>query len=121
MNYHRKDLSDLIETTFRAAEARLREEHRRDLRESQARARQTHNDAALLPAEADSYIRHIKALTVARAQTIADAYTASNQPSGEVGEKDLVNYYNGVLSARRSAFQQQAEMARRRTGLALLC
>ncbi len=119
MNHHRKEIAELIETTFRAIEARLREEHDRDLRESQSDARCTRNAAAILPAEADSYTRHIKSLTVARAQTIADAYTAFSESSGDASEKDLATYYNTVLSARRSAFQAQAGLVARRTGLSL--
>ncbi len=117
MNYHRKDIAEFLETTFQATRARLGEEDRRDLHESQSKARRTHNAAALLPAEADSYIRHIKALTVARAQTIADAYTAFGESSGEAGEKDLTDYYNTVLSARRGAFQGHSELVCRRTGI----
>jgi len=119
MNYHCKELDDLIETTFRATEARLSDEHSRDLRESQARARQTHNAAALLPAEADSYIRQIRALTVARAQSLAEAYTAFNQPCGDAAEKDLADYYNVVQSARRSTFEQQSRLMALRTGTSL--
>ncbi|HEV2495863.1 MAG TPA: deaminase [Terriglobia bacterium] len=117
MNYHRKDIAEFLETTFQATQARLGEEHRRDLRESQSEAWRTHNAAAVLPTKADSYIRHIKALTVARAQTISDAYTAFGESSGEAGEKDLTNYYNSVLSAQRSAFQGESELVCRRTGI----
>lgn len=119
MNRHRKEIAELIETTFRAAEARLREEHERDLCESLSRAQHTQNAAAILPAQADSYIRHIKTLTTARAQTIAEAYTTVGEPSGEAAEEDLANYYKTVLSARKSAFQGQAELSARRTGLSL--
>jgi pyrimidine deaminase RibD-like protein len=117
MNYHRKEIAEFLETTFQATQARLGEEHRRDLGESQSKAWRTHNAAAVLPAEADSFIRHIKALTVARAQTIADAYTAFGESSGEAGENDLTNYYNTLLAARRSAFQGESELVCRRTGI----
>src|SRR5258707_13359864 len=116
MNYHHKDIGEHIETTFRAVQERLREEHHQDLREAQFAARKTNNGAALLPAEAASYIRHTKALTIARAQAIADAYTAFREPSGDAGLKDLTHYYNTALAARRSAFQGHATQVAQRTG-----
>ena len=119
MNQHRKEIAELIETTFRAAEARLREEHNHDLRESQSKARKTQNAAAILPAEVDSYIRHIKALVVARAQAIADSYTTFDESSAEAGEKDLESFYRTVLSSRRGTFEAQAGLLARRTGLSL--
>jgi diguanylate cyclase (GGDEF)-like protein len=58
-------------------------------------------------------------LTVARAQSLAEAYAAFNQPSGDAAEKDLTNYYNAVLSARRSTFEQQSRSMALRTGISL--
>ena len=116
MDYHRKDIGDHIETIFRPVQERLREEHQQDLNESRCTATKTNNGAALLPAEAASYIRHIKALTVARAQIVAEAYTAFHLPSGDAGAKDLVHFYNAILAARRSAFQGHASLVAKRTG-----
>lgn len=117
--FQKSEITGLIEVTFRANKAMLDEEHRRHLRESQSRALKTNNAAALLPAEAASYIRHIKALTIARAQAIAEACTVYGEPSGENGQKDLTKYYEILLSARRSAFQGQAKLKAARTGISL--
>jgi hypothetical protein len=114
--FHRRDIADHIDTTFRAMQERLRAEHSNDLREAQFTARKTNNGAAMLPAEAGAYIRHVRALTAARAHAIADAYTAFREPSGDAGLKDLTAYYHDVLAARRSAFQGQATLVAKRTG-----
>ena len=97
MNYHRTDIGDHIETLFRATQEQLREDHIHDLRKAQFDARRTNNSAGFLPAEAESYIRHIRALTVARAQTVAEAYSVFQLPSGEPGIRDLVHFYNTTL------------------------
>jgi TIR domain len=117
--FQRTEITELVEVTFRASKGTLDEEYRHDLRESRSQALRTNNAAALLPAEAASYIRHIKALTIARAQAIAEACTMYGEPSGEDGIKNLTNYYEMLLSARRSAFQGQAKLKAARTGISL--
>jgi diguanylate cyclase (GGDEF)-like protein len=116
VNYHRDEIAKVIETTFRAEQARLGEEHSGDLRESRAKANSTHNAAAILPAEADSYIRHTRALTVARAEAIADAYGLFRESSGKAGQRDLEDYFNIVKQATRNAFESQARLMLVRRG-----
>ncbi|HZQ18827.1 MAG TPA: PIN domain-containing protein [Terriglobales bacterium] len=95
----------------------LRAEHNLELRQAQFRARETHNSAAMLPAEAACYIAHAKALVVARSQCIADAYTAFNEPTGRDAEDELMSFYDTVVAARKSSFQGEMVLCQMRTGV----
>jgi hypothetical protein len=95
----------------------LRDQHNTELRGAQFRARQTHNSAAMLPAEAACYINHAKALVVARAKCIADAYTAFSEPAGREAEAELASFFATTVAARKSSFLGQSELRRLRTGM----
>lgn len=96
----------------------LRDEHDKGLREAQFRARQTHNAAAVLPAEAACYVAHAKALVVAKAKCIAEAYTAFNEPAEKEAEAELALFFATTVAARKSSFQGEIALRRMRTGLA---
>lgn len=113
-----KQIMSHAEAQFRSQQAALAEKYNQELRKAQYRATQTHNTAAMLPAEADCYIAHIKTLVVAKARCIADAYTAFNEPTGQEAEVELTSFFSMTLAARKSTFQANAEMRQRRTGYA---
>lgn len=94
----------------------LRDRHNRELREAQFRARQTNNSAAMLPAEAGCYAAHTRALIVARANCIAEAYTAFNEPTGPEADAELSTFFTTTVAARKSSFQGESELRRMRTG-----
>jgi hypothetical protein len=86
---HHKEILSHIEVQFGPQWTTLRDQHNKELREARGRATQTHNSAAMLPAEAACYVAHAKALVGARARCIADAYTAFNEPAGQEAEAEL--------------------------------
>ncbi len=104
------------EVQFNPQRIALGDRHDRELREARFRARQTHNAAAMLPAEAACSVAHAKALVVARAKCIADAYTAFNEPSGREAEVELATFFAMTVAARKSSFQGEVELRRMRTG-----
>src|ERR1700730_13355211 len=113
-----KEIMSHVEVQFGPQWTTLRDQHNSALREAQFRARQTHNAAAMLPAEAACYIAHAKALVVARAKCIADAYTAFNEPTGTEAEAELASFFATVVAARRSSFQGEIVLRQMRTGIA---
>jgi hypothetical protein len=112
-----KEIMSHAEVQFQPQWIALRDQHNAELREAQFRARQTHNSAAILPAEAACYINHAKDLVVARAKCIADAYTAFNEPTGREAEAELASFFAMTVAARKSSFQGQSELRRLRTGM----
>jgi rRNA-processing protein FCF1 len=69
-----------------------------------------------LPAEPAYYISHAKALVIARAKCIADAYTAFSELTGREAETELASFFATTVAARKSNFQGEAELRRVRTG-----
>ena len=110
-----KEIMAHAEVQFGPQWAALRNRHNSELREAQFRARQTNNSAAMLPAEAACYIAHAKALVVARAKCIADAYSAFNEPVGQEGQLELASFFATTVAARKSSFQGEAELRGTRT------
>ena len=104
------------EVLFRPEQSRLAKEHNQELREAQYRARQTHNAGAMIPAESACFVSHIKALTIARAESIAAAYTAFNEAAGPEAERDLTEYHQNTIAVRKSVFIHQANLAAVRMG-----
>jgi|GEM_PF-462884 predicted nucleic acid-binding protein len=111
-----KEIMYHAEVQFNPQRIALGDRHDRELREARFRARQTHNAAAMLPAEAACSVAHAKALVVARAKCIADAYTAFNEPSGREAEVELATFFAMTVAARKSSFQGEVELRRMRTG-----
>jgi len=101
---------------FKPIRTALREQHNRELREAQFRAMRRNNSAAMLPAEAECYISHAKALVVARAKCIAEAHTAFHEPVGRDAAAELVSFLNTVVAAHKSSFQAAAGLRHMRTG-----
>lgn len=95
----------------------LRTQHNSELRQAQFRARQTHNSAAILPAEAECYVAHAKALVIAKAKSIADAYTAFNEATGKEAEAELMSFFAMVVAARKASFQGEVALCQIRTGM----
>ena len=93
----------------------LREEHGRQLREAQFRARKTGNSAAVLPAEARCYMDHVKALVVAKARCISEGYTAFNEPAGKEAELELSSFFSITVATRRSCFDAEVKLRQIRT------
>jgi hypothetical protein len=116
MNAHRKDIAKHIETLFRPIQEQLRKTHEEELRKAQSDALKTNNGAAMLPVESEVFIRHTNALTVARAQVIADAYSRFQEPSGQAGLDDLIHFHATTIAARKGAFQQHVTGVAVRTG-----
>ena len=113
MNIDRhKEIMSHVGAQFAPIRNTLGDEHNRDLREAQSRARKTNNSAAMLPAEAASYIAHAKALVVARAKCIAEAYTAFNEPAGREAVEELTSFFSQAVGGRKSAFQGTMEQRR---------
>src|SRR5690242_13637233 len=110
-----KQIMSRAEVQFGPQWIALRERHNRELREAQFRARQTNNSAAMLPAEAACYVAHVKAVVVARANCIAEAYTTFNEPAGSEADVDLSTFFATSVAARKASFQGQAELREIRT------
>jgi predicted nucleic acid-binding protein len=110
-----KEIMSHVEAQFAPQWAALRDKHNEELRSAQFRARQTHNTAAILPAEAACYIGHVKALILARAKCIAEAYTAFNEPAGHEAEAELASFFVTVLGARKASFQGEVALREMRT------
>lgn len=111
-----KEIMSHAEAQFGPQWVALRDRHNRELREAQYRARQTNNSAAMLPAEVACYVARTKALVVARANCIAEAYTAFNEPAGSEADAELSTFFTTTVAARKSSFQGEAELRRMRTG-----
>ena len=69
----------------------------------------------MLPAEAASYIAHAKALVVARAKCIAEAYTTFNEPTGREAVEEFALFFAQAVGGRKSAFQGKMEQRRMAT------
>lgn len=100
---------------FAAQRTALREKHHRELRDARFRALQTHNAAAMLPAEAESFLADTKALIIAWASCIAEAYTTFNEPAGQNADEDLAAFFVSTVAARKSALKAEAEAREKRT------
>jgi hypothetical protein len=107
-----KQIMAHVDTQFNPERHRLRDWHHQELREARFRARETHNTAAVLPAEADCFIAHARALVVARAKCIADAYTAFNEPAGREADAELASFFAATVSGHKSTFQATVERRR---------
>lgn len=114
-NSRHKEIMAHADVQFAPQRVALQESHDKELRQAQSRARQTNNAAAMLPAEAASYIAHVKALVTARAESIADAYTAFNEPTGQEAEAELLTFFAATVAARKSSFQAQVQLREMRT------
>ncbi len=110
---------DHAEVLFKPEWSVLREEHNHQLREAQFKATKSGNGAAMVPAEAECYVAHIKALVIAKAESIAAAYNAFNEPAGTEAERELVSFASSVAAARKSAFVHQVSIRATRTGKAM--
>ena len=93
----------------------LRDEHNQQLREAQFRARKTGNSGTLFPAEARCYVDHVRALVVAKARCISEAYTAFNEPAGKEAELELSSFFSVTVATRRSCFRAEVELREVRT------
>jgi predicted nucleic acid-binding protein len=110
-----KEIMSHAELQFGPQWITLRTQHNSELRDAQFRARQTHNSAAMLPAESACYVSHAKALVIAKANAIADAYTIFNEPVGGEAEAELVSFFDTVVAARKSSFQGEILLRQMRT------
>jgi rRNA-processing protein FCF1 len=110
-----KEIMSHANIQFNPQRTALRASHNQELREAQFRARETHNAAAILPAEAECYIAHTKALVIARAKCIADAYTAFNEVAGREADLELESFYSQTLGSRKGSFQAEAAARQVRT------
>jgi len=110
-----KEIISHVEAQFAPIRNALGDEHIKDLREAQFRARKTNNSGAMLPVEAASYIAHAKALVVARAKCIAEAYTAFNEPAGREATDELTSFFTQTVGGRKSAFHGMMEQRRMAT------
>jgi hypothetical protein len=110
-----KEIMSHAEVQFEHRRIALGDQHRRELRESEFRARQTHNSGAMLPAAGACYVSHARALVIAWAKCIADAYTAFAEPAGREADVELLEFFSGTVAARKSSFQSEAELRRMRT------
>jgi predicted nucleic acid-binding protein len=100
-----KEIMAHVDAQFAPQWNALRHKHNEELRAAQYRARQTHNSAAMLPAEAECYIAHAKDIVVARANYIAEAFTAFNEPAGHEANTALARFFVEVVGGRKAAFQ----------------
>jgi rRNA-processing protein FCF1 len=114
-NSRLKEIMSHIEVQFNPQRTTLGDWHRQELSKARFRARQTHNTAAMLPAEADCYIAHTKALVVARAKCIADAYSAFNEGAGREANMELQSFFSATVAGRKSSFQGEVELRQLRT------
>lgn len=110
-----KEVMAYVDTQFNPQWSALRDSHHEELREARFRARETHNTAAMLPAEADCYIANTRAIVIARAKCIADAYTAFNEAAGRDAETELQSFYSQTVAGRKASFQGEVESRRLRT------
>jgi hypothetical protein len=110
-----KEIMSHVEVQFNPQRTTLGDWHRQELSEARFRARQTHNTAAMLPAEADCYIAHTQALVVARAKCIADAYSAFNEAAGREADMELQSFFSVTVAGRKSSFQGEVELRQLRT------
>lgn len=104
-----------VEILFRPLQSRLAEEYRHELRLAQHKARKTNNGGAMIPAEAESYIKEIRAHSVARARCLVEAYTAFGIPADADAERDLVEYHSMLVSVRKAVFITEEELTAQRT------
>jgi hypothetical protein len=111
---HREIMSH-AEVQFAPQRAKLGDKHNKELRQAQFRARQKHNSAAMLPAEAACYIAHAKALVTAKASSIAEAYDRFNEPVGREAESELEQFSAVTVAARMGAFRHHAALRAVRT------
>jgi hypothetical protein len=111
-----KEIVSHFKVQFGPQQIELMDRFNKELREAQFRARQTGNSAAMLPAEASCYVAHTKALVVARAKCVADAYTVFSEPAGLEAEAELSSFFAMTVAAHKSTFQGQVELRRVRTG-----
>jgi hypothetical protein len=110
-----KEIMSHAELQFRHIYVALGDQHSRELTESQFHGGQTHNSGAILPAAAACYISHARALVLAWAKCVADAYTAFAEPAGQGADLELSDFFFATISARRSSFQALSELRRLRT------
>ncbi len=111
-----KEIMSHAEVQFGPQRNALSDSYNKELREAQIRARQTHNSAAILPTEAACYIAHAKALVLAWAKCIAEAYATFNEPAGREAEAELASFFAMTVATRKSSFQGQAALRAQRTG-----
>jgi predicted nucleic acid-binding protein len=111
----RKEVMSHAEAQFKPLWIALAEQHGRELKEAQLRARQTNNVGAMLPAEADCYISHAKALVIAWAKCAAQAYNSFGEAAGQDADESLSMFFSQIVSARKSAFQGMAQLRATRT------
>lgn len=111
-----KEIMSHVDMQFQPQWTSLRTEHTRELRAAQARARKTNNTATMLPAEAECYISHVRALIVARAKYIADGYTSFNEPAGVEAEMELTSFFASTVAARKASFEGEAKLRHLRIG-----
>lgn len=113
----RKRIVEHIEVLFKPERTVHREKHEARLREAQFKARLTNNSAAMIPAEAECFLSHARELTLAKAQAIADAFTAFNEVSDEKATEELGGFCATVFAARKSAFISHITQRAIRTGM----
>jgi hypothetical protein len=104
------------EVLFKPEWSVLREKHNQDLREAQFKATKSGNVAAMLPAEAECFVHHTKALIAAKAASLAAAFDAFNKPANPEAERALASFATTVTAARKSAFIHQVTSRASRTG-----
>ncbi len=110
-----EQIRQYVEVLFRPEQARLAAEQRQALAAAQHKARQTNNAGAMIPAEAESYVLGIRALSTAKAVCIACAYTDFQEPAGPEAERDLLDFHQRLVGVRRSVFIAAAEQTARIT------
>jgi rRNA-processing protein FCF1 len=112
---NQKQIMDHAEVLFKPEWSVLRERHNKELREAQFNATKSGNGATMAPAEAGCFVAHTKALVVAKAESIAAAYNAFNEPAGPEAERELASFASSVAAARKSAFIHQVSLRATRT------
>lgn len=115
----RKRIVEHAEVLFKPEWTVHREKHEIELREAQFKARKTNNSAAMVPAEVECFVSHAKELTLAKAQAIAAAFTAFNEPSDDEGFKELSGFCASVFAGRKATFISHVTRRAVRTGVAL--
>jgi hypothetical protein len=110
-----KEIMDHAEVLFKPEQISIREQHEADLKAAEFKARKTGNSAAMFPAEAECYLAHIKALVIAKANCLANAYTAFNEPSGHEADAELSRFFAVVVAARKSSFVGHTDLVGLRT------
>jgi hypothetical protein len=114
-NASHKEVMAHAEVQFAPQRDALGNQHNQELRQAQYRARTTNNTAAMLPAEARCYVAHARALVVAWAKAIADAYTSFNKPTGPEADRELSSFCAIVLASRKASFAGEVELRQIRT------